>query len=51
VRPLKIAAALFIVASAVMLFAGPNNSKVFAILLIIGNLLSLFAEWRSRREP
>jgi len=50
-RPLKIAAAFFIVASGVMLFTGPSNSKLFAILLIVGNLLSLFDDWRSRREP
>ena len=50
-RPLKIVAALLIVASAVMLFTATNDSKVFAVLLIMGNLLSLFDDWRSRRQP
>ncbi len=43
--PLKILAALFIVAALITLFV-VDNIKVFAVLLIVGNLLSLFDHFR-----
>ena len=47
--PLKILAALFIVAALITLFA-VDNMKVFAVLLILGNLLSLFDHFRKRKD-
>ena len=46
--PIRIVAAIFMVASIVALFA-VDNHKVFALLLVIGNLLVLWDEARSRR--
>jgi hypothetical protein len=46
---LRALAAAFIVASAVVLFAFEPLGKLFAILLIVGCLLSLVATWLERR--
>lgn len=48
-RTLRIIAALFILASGIVFFA-LDSSKLFALLLIAGNLFSLAAQWRSDRE-
>lgn len=48
-RILRIAAAILILASGVVLFA-TDNSKLFGMLLIIGNLLSLAAHFRDQRS-
>jgi hypothetical protein len=45
---IRIVAAIFMLASAVALFAS-DNPKFFALLLIIGNLLLLWDEKRSRQ--
>lgn len=48
-RLLRIAAALLLVASAVALLT-TDDTKLFALPLIAGNLLSLVAHYRDRRE-
>jgi len=48
-RLLRIGAAVFIVASGVALFA-TDNTRLVASLLIIGNLLSLGAQYRDRQS-
>ncbi len=47
--PIRIVAALLMVASIVALFAS-DNTKLFALPLVIGNLLVLWDETRSRRS-
>ncbi|MHB1313502.1 MAG: hypothetical protein ACYC3L_15905 [Gemmatimonadaceae bacterium] len=48
-RNLRIGAAVFIVGSGVVLFT-TDSSKLFAALLIIGNLLSLAANVRDQKS-
>jgi hypothetical protein len=47
--PLKILAALFIVAALITLFI-VDNIKVFAVLLILGNLLGIFDHFGKRSD-
>ena len=47
-RLLRIGAATLIVASGIALFA-TDSTKVFASLLIVGNLLSLAAHYRAEK--
>lgn len=47
-RILRFGAVIFIVASGVFLFA-TDDTKTFAVLLIIGNLLSLAVHFRDQK--
>ena len=49
VSAIRILGALLILASGVVLFA-TDGSKLFAPMLILGNLVVLFDDWRTRRE-
>jgi len=50
IRALQTVAALFILASVVMLFVA-EHSKVFAILLIVGVSCSLAAQYLDKKQP
>lgn len=50
ITALRSLAAVLIVASGVVLFSGDHLGKLFAVLLIIGNLLALAATWLEARR-